>query len=153
MKTIHLIRANNPSDGFSLVEVLVAAIIMASLLIGGNRLVLQGMASSGASAQRAKIEQEIMNDIESIQAIDTQISKHPELEKSCSQGLSSSQYLQGKIKDVPANSEWKREFDTSNPNLLVTIYSLTFPATNGSSITEKRIVELNPSYPTACPTS
>ena len=151
---MNLIKPNKSSDGFSLVEVLVAAIIMASLLIGSNRLALQGMASSGSSGQRAKIEQEIINDIESIQAIDTQLSKYPELDQSCSQGLSnSSQYLQEKIHGLPADSSWTREFDTSNPNLLVAIYSFRVSATNGSDSTETRVMELNPSFPTACPNS
>ena len=56
-------------QGFSLVEVLMAAIVMMGLLIGTNRLVMQGMASSGRAGLRAGLEQEILNDIESIKPL------------------------------------------------------------------------------------
>ena len=70
-------------QGFSLVEVLMAAIVMMGLLIGTNRLVMQGMASSGELDSGAGLEQEILNDIESIQAIDTLLNGEPALSAAC----------------------------------------------------------------------
>ena len=61
------------TQGFSLVEVLMAALVMMGLLIGTNRLVAQGMSTSGKAGQRSVIEQEILNDIEMIQEIDISI--------------------------------------------------------------------------------
>ena len=85
------IRRSHASDqGFSLVEVLMAAIVMMGLLIGTNRLVMQGMASSGRAGLRAGLEQEILNDIESIQAIDTMLNSEPALSTACNQDASAS---------------------------------------------------------------
>ena len=147
------IRASNASDqGFSLVEVLMAAIVMMGLLIGTNRLVMQGMASSGRAGLRSGLEQEILNDIESIQAIDTMLNSEPALSKACNQDTSASSYLSQQVNSqlpAPNGGDWDRQLSSNNPNLLVVTYSFDIPG--NAAATEKRVIELSPSFTTSCP--
>ena len=143
---------NSTEQGFSLVEVLMAAIVMMGLLLGTNRLVMQGMATSGRAGLRAGLEQEILNDIESIQAIDTLLNSEPALSAACQQAESPSDYLSAQVSNqlpLPRQSDWAREIDSQNPNLLVVTYSFEIPGT--ASATEKRVIELSPSFTTSCP--
>ena len=88
-------------NGFSLVETLIAAIVMLVLLVGSNRMMMQGMASSGRASQRAEIEQEIINDIEKIQEIDTLLSKEPQLSNACNSGINHSRkYLAQELSET-----------------------------------------------------
>ena len=64
-------------SGFSLVEVLIAAVVMFFLLAGTNRMLVLAMASSSSSGIRMEIENQILNDIEEIQAIDTSLNNNP----------------------------------------------------------------------------
>ena len=147
------IRRSNASDqGFSLVEVLMAAIVMMGLLIGTNRLVMQGMASSGRAGLRAGLEQEILNDIESIQAIDTMLNSEPALTAACNQDRSASSYLSQQVNSqLPALNGgcWDRPLNDQNPNLLIVTYSFDIPG--NAAATEKRVIELSPSFTTSCP--
>ena len=139
-------------QGFSLVEVLMAAIVMMGLLLGTNRLVMQGMATSGRAGLRAGLEQEILNDIESIQAVDTLLNSEPALSAACQQAASPSGYLSAQISNQlprPSRSDWNRDVDSQNPNLLVVTYSFEIPGM--ASAIEKRVIELSPSFTTSCP--
>ena len=152
MARLPIRRIHSSDQGFSLVEVLMAAIVMMGLLIGTNRLVMQGMASSGRAGLRAGLEQEILNDIESIQAIDTLLNSEPALSAACQQAESPSDYLSAQVSNqlpLPRQSDWAREIDSQNPNLLVVTYSFEIPGT--ASATEKRVIELSPSFTTSCP--
>ena len=144
-----LIQAN---QGFSLVEVLMAALVMMGLLIGTNRVVTQGMAASGRAGLRSGLEQEILNDIESIQAIDTMLNAEPALSLACEQGQSnSSDYLAQKIAEqlaVPATSNWERTLNSDNKLLLVVTYDFEIPGR--ASNNEKRVIELSPSFASSC---
>lgn len=142
-------RRSKEQKGFSLVETLMAAIVMLVLLVGSNRMIMQGMASSGRASQRAEIEQEIINDIEEIQAVDTLLSKEPKLTQACSAGIThSSQYLADELED-PQPKNWSRRLNTTQLHLLVATYTLN----ESSSEKEIRVMELNPSFPSACPSS
>ena len=152
MARLPIRRIHSSDQGFSLVEVLMAAIVMMGLLIGTNRLVMQGMASSGRAGLRAGLEQEILNDIESIQAIDTMLNSEPALSAACNQDGSSSQYLSEQVSNqlpAPTNADWSRQLNDQNPNLLVVTYSFDIPG--NAAATEKRVIELSPSFTTSCP--
>ena len=110
-------------------------------------MIMQGMASSGNTTQRAEIEQEIINDIEHIQSVDTLLSKEPQLSEACSLGIAhSSKYLADEL-DVAHSPNWSRSLDTSQLHLLIATYKLN----DISNERGTRVMELNPSFPSSCP--
>ena len=58
------------AQGFSLAEVLIAAVVLFVLLSSANRTLMMSMASSRQGASRMALESEILNDVETIQGID-----------------------------------------------------------------------------------
>ena len=95
---------------------------------------------------------EILNDIESIQAIDTLLNSKPALSAACQQESSASSYLSEKVSNqlpLPSRSDWNRDVNSQSPNLLVVTYSFGIPGM--ASAIEKRVIELSPSFTTSCP--
>ena len=141
------------ASGFSLVEVLIAAIILFIMLLSANKALLSGMASSRQGASRTSIESEILNDIETIQGIDSSLSSDL---TGCGSGGGSA-YLKGKVESlnpVAADRSWQRTLDSTEPTLLTITYSFVIPESTGSALAtgiEKRVVEINPSFLTECP--
>jgi prepilin-type N-terminal cleavage/methylation domain-containing protein len=83
-------------SGFSLVEVLIAAVVMFFLLAGTNRMLVLAMASSSSSGIRMEIENQILNDIEEIQAIDTSLNNNPP----CDEDGTDSAILKDKVESM-----------------------------------------------------
>jgi type II secretory pathway pseudopilin PulG len=158
-------RKPNPASGFSLVEVLIAAIILFIMLLSANKALLLGMAGTRQGASRTTLESEILNDIEVIQGIDSSLSADL---NGCGSGGGSA-YLKTKVESLDAvtsDRSWQRILDSSEPTILTITYSFSIPeatgtssgaGTNGSGSDlgtgiEKRVVEINPSFLTECPT-
>jgi type II secretory pathway pseudopilin PulG len=156
-------RKPNPASGFSLVEVLIAAIILFIMLLSANKALLLGMAGTRQGASRTTLESEILNDIEIIQGIDSSLSS--DLNGCTSSGGST--YLKTKVDaldPVTSDREWQRSLDSTEPTILTITYSFAIPeaigispgtSAAGSNIgtgIEKRVVEINPSFLTECPT-
>lgn len=158
-------RKPNPVSGFSLVEVLIAAIILFIMLLSANKALLLGMAGTRQGASRTTLESEILNDIEIIQGIDSSLSG--DLNGCGSSGGSA--YLKTKIEvlnSVTTDRTWQRTLDSTEPTILTITYSFAIPeatgmgsnpGTNGAASDigtgiEKRVVEINPSFLTDCPT-
>ncbi|MAR05835.1 MAG: hypothetical protein CL862_01860 [Cyanobium sp. NAT70] len=135
-------------SGFSLVEVLIAAVVMFFLLAGTNRMLVLAMASSSSSGIRMEIENQILNDIEEIQAIDTSLNNNPP----CDEDGTDSAILKDKVESmrpVSTQAQWSRDLSDEEADLLRVIYHFTPPESTGG--TELRLIELNPSFSTACP--
>jgi type II secretory pathway pseudopilin PulG len=165
MKRRRRLRKPKPASGFSLVEVLIAAVILFIMLLSANKALLLGMASTRQGASRTSLEMEILNDIEIIQGIDSSLSADV---NGCASGGGST-YLKTKVESlnpVPSNRDWQRTLDSSEPTILTITYSFDIPESTGmgsgtqSGSTgstmgtglEKRVVEINPSFLTECPT-
>jgi hypothetical protein len=148
----HRKKKSNPNSGFSMAEVLVAAIVLFVMLLSANKAVLVGMASTRQATSRASIESEILNDIETIQGIDSSLSADF---NGCGTG-GGANYLKTKVdilNPVNIGRNWQRTLDSTDPNILLIIYSFTIPEFVGTGTgTEKRVVEINPSFLTECPT-
>ena len=146
-------------------EVLIAAIILFIMLLSANKAVLLGMAGTRQGASRTTLESEILNDIEIIQGIDSSLSA--DINGCGSSGGST--YLKTKVENlnpVPIDRNWQRTLDSSVPTILTITYSFAIPestgmasgtqtGSTGSSLgtgLEKRVVEINPSFLTECPT-
>ena len=144
---------------------MIAAIILFIMLLSANKALLLGMASTRQGASRTSLETEILNDIEIIQGIDSSLSADV---NGCGSGGGSS-YLKTKVEGlnpVPTGRDWQRTLDSSEPTILTITYSFDIPestgmgsgtqtGSGGSTIgtgLEKRVVEINPSFLTECPT-
>ena len=117
-------------SGFSLVEVLLAGLVLGGLLLATNRLAMQGMATAGHANQRASLGQEVLNDIESIEAIDTLLNQEPALSAACNHGSDHSGYLLQQVNlqlPPPSHGRWQRQLSSDNPDLLVISYHLPLP--------------------------
>jgi hypothetical protein len=147
------------------VEVLIAAIILFIMLLSANKALLLGMAGTRQGASRTTLESEILNDIEIIQGIDSSLSADV---NGCGSGGGST-YLKTKVESlnpVPSTRNWQRNLDSTEPTILTFTYSFAIPEATGldsSSQTgssgstlgtglEKRVVDINPSFLTECPT-
>ena len=144
---------------------MIAAIILFIMLLSANKALLLGMASTRQGASRTSLETEILNDIEIIQGIDSSLSADV---NGCGSGGGSS-YLKTKVEGlnpVPTGRDWQRTLDSSEPTILTITYSFDIPESTGMSSgtqtgsgrstigtgLEKRVVEINPSFLTECPT-
>ena len=140
----------NANAGFSLVEVVVAAVVLFILMMSTNRAILLSMASTQKSVSRNSIESEILNDIEAIQAIDSSLSA--DALNGCGAN-GGADYLKTKVEQLdplPAGRSWNRTFDSTDSSILIATYSFNIPGATANSALEKRIVELNPSFLSQC---
>jgi hypothetical protein len=147
------------------VEVLIAAIILFIMLLSANKALLLGMAGTRQGASRTTLESEILNDIEIIQGIDSSLSADV---NGCGSGGGST-YLKTKVESlnpVPSTRNWQRNLDSTEPTILTITYSFAIPESTGLDSSsqmgssgstlgtglEKRVVDINPSFLTECPT-
>ena len=145
-------RRTPPSDGFTIVESLVAGVILFILMLSTNRFLLIGMANSTRSGQRTALELEILNDIEEVQAIDALINNSPELKTEACTSRNPALHLSQQISTqnpVPSGSTWGRQFDSSDSDILIVTYEFAIPMRDTKE-KEYRIVELNPSFMATC---
>ncbi len=148
----------SPESGFSIVEVMIAGIILFIILVSANKALMLGMAGTRQGASRTGIESQILNDIEVIQGVDSGLSGDL---KGCSSGGSA--YLKSKIEEYFKNNppavipDWQRNLDSSEPTILTVTYSFSIPestrAARGAGTTgiEKRVLEISPSFMSECP--
>lgn len=140
------------SSGFTLTESLVAGVILFLLMLGTNRFLFLGIANSSQSGERAALEMEILNDIEKVHQLDALLQNSNELKPlACSSG-NAAQHLDDLISlrnPVLSSNDWSRQSDSTNPNILVLIYSFETPKSKEKS-KEYRIVELHPSFMAMC---
>jgi type II secretory pathway pseudopilin PulG len=154
-----LYKTQKSEAGFSLVEVLIAAIILFIILASANKALMLGMAGTRQGTSRTTLETQILNDIETIQGIDSGLSSASQ--QGCAGGGSS--YLKAQIQayfntNPPSKPvEWQRTLDSSDPTILTITYSFAIPESTsrnggaGSTGIEKRVLEISPSFLSECP--
>jgi hypothetical protein len=150
MRSLLVAKRHPSSQGFSLAEVLIAAVVMFVLLSSANRTLMMSMASSRQGASRMALESEILNDVETIQGIDSSLSSDL---TGCGPG-GGSVYLKTKIESinpVPASAGWSRTLIDTDPTLLRVTYSFSVPEISNNNSIERRIIEINPSFLSECP--
>ena len=147
------------ASGFTVLEALIAGLVIAAVMTAVGRLGVSAMATSRNQSSRNTIEAAINNHIQLVQmqdsyltkdAIEDQASLNTTLELACQNPSTFlMEHLQkpevvGLSPDPAVSIEW----DDSDPNLLVLTYSFEGPE---SSIgTEKRIAEVNPNFSSQC---
>jgi type II secretory pathway pseudopilin PulG len=156
-KIVIIYRKSSHESGFSLVEVMIAGIILFIVLTSANKALMLGMAGTRQASNRAEIESQILNDIEIIQGIDTELISDV---NGCLEGGSA--YLKTKIEEhfqsqpSATSPHWQRTLDVSEPTILTITYHFKTPESTASTNTsgaigmEQRVLEINPSFLSEC---
>ena len=147
------------ASGFTVLETLIAGLVVAAVMTAVGRLGVSAMATSRNQSSRNTIEAAINNHIQLVQMQDSYLTKdaiedetglNTTIELACQNPSTFlMEHLQkpevvGLSPDPAVSIEW----DDSDPNLLVLTYSFEGPE---SSIgTEKRIAEVNPNFSSQC---
>ena len=69
-------RRNKPVNGFSMVEVLIAGILLASSTAAVSRISVSALSSSANISQRARIEADINDNIQAMQMEDSYLTRN-----------------------------------------------------------------------------
>lgn len=152
-------RRNKPINGFSMVEVLIAGILLASSTAAVSKISVSALSSSANISDRARIEAAINDNIQALQKEDSyftsnwiEANQNGGLQAACSdppQALSS--HLQAIVAD-PRNTSVTREFDASSiPGILRVIYRFEGPEQQIKS--EQRLIEMSPNFAAQCYTT
>ena len=153
------------SDGFGLVEVMIAGVITIFTLSAVGRFTQAAMVSSAKQAERTRLEATIQNNIQEIQQQDSRLTWEivnalAEEDEACQNPVS---YLKSKLETkasnyhVPAPTNVNRSIsDASSQTTLtestpaVAIITYSFDGPEKSVGNEKRILELNPTFHADC---
>ena len=165
MKSRALRNRNKPkglqkmASGFTVLETLIAGLVVAAVMTAIGRLSVSAMATSRNQSSRNTIEAAINNHIQLVQMQDSYLTKDAiedvagldtTLELACE---NPSTFLMNHLQkpeivglspDPAVSIEW----DNSDPNLLVLTYSFEGPESNIG--TEKRLAEINPNFSSQC---
>ena len=146
-----------PPDGFSMVEVLIAGILLASSLIAVSRMSVAALSSSAGISDRARIEAAINDDIQAMQKEDSYftsewIKANGDFRNACS---NPPQALESHLKLVvpqPRTKKVIRSFDAETvPRILRVVYNFQGPEQQIDS--ELRVIEMSPNFAAQCYTT
>lgn len=148
--------------GFTLVEVMIASMILLFTMASIGRFTQAAMVSGANQGIRSKVEAIIMNNIQKIQQQDSRLTweaviSSNEQEFACNNPV---EYTRSKLEDemssyyvaIPNNIERiitdSSAVPESTPGVMIITYS--FEAPEYSIGTEKRFIELNPTFAADC---
>ena len=144
-------------DGFTMVEVLIAGILLASALAAVSRISVAALSSSASLSERARIEAAINNNIQAMQKEDSYYTDAWILDNGGQDALQSacinppealSKHLQATA-PVPRLSAIERSFDIESiPGILRVVYSFEGPEQQVKA--EQRIIEMTPNFAAKC---
>ena len=145
-------------DGFGLVEAMIAGVILLATMTAVGRFTQAAMSSGSNQEIRNRIETQIIDNMQEIQQQDSRltwkaIEKLQEEQMACSNPAI---YAKQKIENnnsgyyVGKPFEIKRDISVSSdaPGIIIITYSFNGP--ENSVGTEKRIIELNPTFAADC---
>ena len=154
------------SSGFTMIETLIAGIIVAAVMTAVGRLGISAMASSRNQSSRSSIEAAINDHIQLVQmqdsyltadAIEAESGLNTDLATACKEP---STFLMNHLKRVDVagnkpNPAVSMKWDNSDPYLLVLTYKFKAPESNivdpESTIgEEQRMIEVNPNFSSQC---
>ena len=152
-------KKHRQSSGFTLIETLIAGLVVAAAMTAVGRLGASSMVTSRHQSNRNIIEADINNHIQLVQmqdsyltaeAIQSESGLNTDMATACS---SPSTFLKThlqkpEVSGKSPNPQVSMQWDDSNPYLLVLIYN--FNAPEASIGAEQRIVELNPNFSSQC---
>ena len=144
------------ANGFTMVEVLIAGILMASALAAVGRLSVAALSVSAHSSTRAGIEAAINDNIQIMQKEDSYFTRewikdnaNIDFKTACiSPAGTLSDHLQS-VDQEPRLKEITRTFDVNTtPGILKITYSFEGPEQNIGE--ESRVIEMNPNFASQC---
>ena len=155
---------NQSSHGFTMVEVLIAGIIMLVVMVGTARISIQSITSGRHRVERDKIEAEIQNNIQLLQQADSRLTLESMPSKdqraAC---LNPAQYLKqqllkqgGRFAVSPPLISGMDDINLISRTIMVgthpgvTVITYEFSAPEYAIRNERRVVELNPNFQTRC---
>ena len=155
-------KSRKPGNGFSLVEVLIAGILLASALAAVSRISVAALSGSASLSDRARIEAAINDNIQAMQKEDSYYTDewiieeaggedegNEALARACENPTESlSNHLQT-VGPKPRLSIITRTFDINSiPGILRIIYSFEGPEQQVKK--EQRIIEMTPNFAAKC---
>ena len=161
-KTTTISGSHHSINGFTLIETMVAGLIMSLTLVAVSRLSISAISTSSHQTIRRKIEAAVNNDIQLLQQADSRLKliNIPEKESACKDPGS---YLKGElssessdyyvpepeVKDPSGNNVLNRTIEsTQDPIMTRVIYTITAP--EKTIQTEHRILNLYPNFHHLC---
>jgi Tfp pilus assembly protein PilV len=147
------------ASGFTVLETLIAGLVVAAVMTAVGRLGVSAMATSRNQSSRNTIEAAINNHIQLVQMQDSYLTKdaiedetglNTTIELACQNPSTFlMEHLQKpEIVGLSPNPSISISWDDTNPNLLVLTYSFEGPESNIG--TEKRLAEINPNFSSQC---
>ena len=147
------------SSGFTMIETLIAGLIVAGVMTAVGRFGISAMAASHNQSSRNSIEAAINDHIQLVQmqdsyltanAIESESGLNTNLETACQ---NPSTFLMNHLQraDVAGtapNPDVSMEWDNSEQSLLKLTYN--FEAPESSIETEQRMIEINPNFSSQC---
>ena len=155
-------RRNRDSNGFTLIETMVAGLIMSLTLVAVSRFSISAISTSSHQTIRRKIEAAVNNDIQLLQQADSRLKliNISDKESACKDpgsylkeelSSNSSDYYvpEPKVKDPSGKRLLKRTIEsTQDPIMTRVIYTITAP--EKTIQTERRILNLYPNFHYLC---
>lgn len=153
------LKANRLVAGFTVLETLIAGLIVAAVMTSVGRLSMTAMATSSNQSSRNTIEAAINDHLQLIQMQDSYLTPEAirdpaglniNLSAACQ---NPSDFLmvhlkKGEVAGEPKNKAITMDWNANNPSLLILTYS--FEAPESSIGIEKRIAEINPNFSSQC---
>ena len=146
-------RHRRTTDGFSIIETLIAGLLLASTLTAISRMSVASLSGSKLSSERSRIEAAINNNIQIMQKEDSYftyewISKNKDIKQACQNpALALMIHLQDVV-DEPGEEGIVRDFLISQPGILTVKY--IFEAPEKAIAKEIRLIEMNPNFSSEC---
>ena len=148
---------SNRQNGFSMIETMIAGVLLASSLTAVSRMSITALSGSRTSSYRAQIEAAINNNIQTMQKEDSYfsydwISRNQNISDACKNPPKA---LEDHLENVVSGPNIEgikgitRNFDsTSIPGILTVEYNFEGPEQAIGS--EIRLIEMNPNFSSEC---
>ena len=145
---------SNHQNGFSMIETMIAGVLLASSLTAVSRMSITALSGSRTSSYRAQIEAAINNNIQTMQKEDSYftydwISRNQNISDACQNPPEALKDHLQNVVSGPNIEGISRTFDsTSIPGILTVEYNFEGPEQAIGS--EIRLIEMNPNFSSEC---
>ena len=145
---------SNRQNGFSMIETMIAGVLLASSLTAVSRMSISALSGSRISSYRAQIEAAINNDIQTMQMEDSYftydwISQNQNISDACQNPPEALKDHLQNVVSGPNIEGITRKFDsTLIPGILTVEYK--FEAPEQAIGSEIRLIEMNPNFSSEC---